>query len=266
MNKVVKIHWKKIFESAFTLVCTGLIVTACSKNPPPEENKAVETASSSTPASQPTGLVKNPVNHNKVADVTQWMDQASAKTAAQLAQEEKLAKEAKEKQALEAKHLIDNKTVVNRPVANVPTTGQASAPVPAQASAPTPAPIQAAAKPAETTVLNPVPTTSQATPVLASATPTKPATTEPSDHQVLKTIASSQPKYPTTAARAGITEGKVSARIHIETDGKVSQVEILNARPKRYFEQEVIATVSQWKYAPIAKAQTTVLEFSFKLD
>ncbi|MFZ6689144.1 energy transducer TonB [Undibacterium sp. SXout11W] len=264
MNKVVKKHWNKIFESAFAVVYTGLIVTACSKNPPPDENKTVDTASSSTPASQPTGLVKNPVNHNKVADVTQWMDQASTKTAAQLAQEEKLAKDAKEKQALEAKHLIDNKTVVNKPVANAPNTLQASAT--AQASAPTPAPIQATAKPVETPVQNPAPTASQATPVVASATPTKPPTTEPSDHQVLKTIASSQPKYPTTAARAGITEGKVSARIHIETDGKVSQVEILNARPKRYFEQEVIATVSQWKYAPIAKAQTTVLEFTFKLD
>ncbi|MBC3860965.1 TonB family protein [Undibacterium jejuense] len=271
MNKVVKKHWNDIFETAFTVVFTGLIVTACSKNPPPEENKTAEAASSSTTASQPTGLVKNPVNHNKVADVTQWMDQASNKTTAQLAQEEKLAKEAKEKLLLDAKHLVDSKAVVNKPAAKeATTTTQASAQATAQvtASSPAPAPIQTTAKPIETPLPNPVTVASQAVAatVLSSAATTKPAQTESSDRQVLKTIASSQPKYPSTAARAGITEGKVSARIHIEPDGKVSQVEILNARPKRYFEQEVIATVSQWKYAPITKAQTTVLEFTFKLD
>ncbi|MFZ6754605.1 energy transducer TonB [Undibacterium sp. Dicai25W] len=274
MNKVVKKHWNDIFETAFTVVFTGLIVAACSKNPPPEENKTAEAASSSTPASKPTGLVKNPVNHNKVADVTQWMDQASNKTAAQLAQEEKLAKEAKEakeKLLLDAKHLVDSKAVVNKPAAKEATnTTQASAQAtaPVTASSPAPAPIQTTTKPIETPLPNPVTAASQAVAatVLSSAATTKPAQTESSDRQVLKTIASSQPKYPSTAARAGITEGKVSARIHIEPDGKVSQVEILNARPKRYFEQEVIATVSQWKYAPITKAQTTVLEFTFKLD
>ena len=264
MNKVVKIHWSKVFDSAFIVVCTGLIVTACSKNPTPEENSTALASSPSASASQPTGLVKNPVNHSKVADVTQWMDQASTKTAAQREQEEKLAREAKEKQALEAKHQLDSKTAVNKPVTRdilVPALASAQA----QAPAPAPAPVQAATKTIEV---------APASPVIAAAAPvasannatTKSAPTDTSDRQVLKAIASSQPKYPSTAARAGITEGKVSARIHVDPDGKVSQVEILSARPKRFFDQEVISTVSQWKYAPIAKAQTTVMEFTFKLE
>src|SRR5450830_1191569 len=103
MNKEVKKNWYteyKLLGSMISVLCIGTIITACSKNTPADEPNPTA-ISNSAPASstQPTGLVKNPISHNKVADVTQWMDQASTKTAAQLAQEEKLAKEQKEVKA-----------------------------------------------------------------------------------------------------------------------------------------------------------------------
>jgi protein TonB len=121
-----------------------------------------------------------------------------------------------------------------------------------QAAAPAPAPVQAAPAPVQVAAASPAP---------------KPAAApEPEKSNVLKLLSNPAPKYPTAAARAGITEGAVSARLHIEPDGRVSQVEILKARPTKVFDKEVIAAASQWKYAPIAKGQTIVTEFNFKYD
>ena len=250
MNKVVQNNWLSVSASVLSIICVGIIATACSKNPPSED--ASQTAvgeSAPKPLSQPTGLVKNPVNHNKVADVTQWMDQASTKTPAQLAQEEKIAKEkeAKEKQAQEAKRALESKTQTSKNETNAPTT---------QIIAPSLGKV--AEKQAEQTPIE------ASAPATVSAMASK-ATPEP-ERIVLKLINSIQPKFPLSAARAGITEGTVSAKIHIETDGKVSQVEILKALPKKVFEKEVMSTLSQWKYAPISKPQTAVFEFNFKTD
>ena len=249
MNKVVQQRAHKRHTSAYALLCTGILITACSKTPPPEE-PAKESSASASSGEMPTGLVKNPVNHGHVADVTKWMDQASTKTAAQIAQEEKLLKEAreKEKQALEAKRAPESKT----PAKPAPVAREVLAAASAPAPAPAPAPV--VTKPAE------------AAPVVAAApAPAAQKAAEP-ERIALRLLNSIQPKYPATAARAGVTEGVVSAKIHIEPDGKVSQVEILKARPPRYFDKEVIATVMQWKYAPITRAQTTVTEFNFKID
>ena len=79
-------------------------------------------------------------------------------------------------------------------------------------------------------------------------------------------IAKEQPKYPRTAAQDGVTSGLVTAQVSIETDGRVSKVEIIKATPRKYFDKAVIAAAMQWKYAPISKPMTTTLEFNFKLD
>ncbi|MBR7793031.1 energy transducer TonB [Undibacterium sp. FT147W] len=250
MNKVVQQPAHKRRASAFAILCTGVLITACSKTPPPEEPPK-ETAASAASGEMPTGLVKNPVNHGHVADVTKWMDQASNKTAAQIAQEEKLLKEAKEKekekQALEAKRAQESKAPPAKPT---PVARE----VLAAASTPAPTPAPVVTKPVE------------AAPVVAAAPAPVVAKAAEPERIVLKLLNSVQPKYPASAARAGVTEGVVSAKIHVEPDGKVSQVEILKARPPRHFDKEVIATVMQWKYAPISRAQTTVTEFNFKID
>lgn len=230
---------------ALSVIGLALILSACSKAPPPEEPVA-DASTPQTPTSAPTGLVKNPYKHGAAADVTKWMDMASTKTPAQIAQEEKLAKDAKEaKLAQEAKALAAAKAAA------------ASKEVPRVA---VPPPQIVTPKVVEPIVVATAPTVAAAVPK-----PT-PAPAPVPESIVLKVVSSVQPKFPNTAIRSGVTDGIVKARIHIETDGKVSQVEILSAKPTRYFDKEVIAAASQWKYAPIARPQTTLLEFNFKLD
>jgi TonB family protein len=198
----------------------------------------------------PTGLVKNPVNHGHVADVTKWMDQASNKTAAQIAQEEKLLKEAKEKekekQALEAKRAQESKTPPAKP-------------------SPVAREVLAAASPRlpRRTCRD---ETGRSSPGCRCSPGSGCCKSSRARAHRIKTAEQCSTEIPASAARAGVTEGVVSAKIHVEPDGKVSQVEILKARPPRHFDKEVIATVMQWKYAPISRAQTTVTEFNFKID
>ncbi|MBC3935663.1 energy transducer TonB [Undibacterium rugosum] len=256
MKKLVNKAWPSMAAPALVFVCGSMLLSACSKDPAPvaPAADAASTANTASNIAQPTGLVKDPVKHAHTADVTKWMDQASKKTPAQIAQEEKLAREAKEKQAAEAKKAQESKTVAPKTVANTIKETVTPIPAPAQAS---PAPVQtaAAAAPAKAP---------EAAPVVVAAPVVK--APEPEQNTALKLLNKVQPKYPTAAARAGIAEGSVSARLHVETDGRVSQVEILKARPTKIFDKEVIAAAGQWKYAPVSKAQTTVAEFSFKLD
>ncbi|HTD05857.1 energy transducer TonB, partial [Undibacterium sp.] len=88
----------------------------------------------------------------------------------------------------------------------------------------------------------------------------------PAEQNMLKLLTSTQPNFPGAAARAGLTEGMVSARLHVDTDGKVSHVDIIKAVPAKYFDKEVVAAASSWKYAPVSSPQTKVLEFHFKLE
>ncbi len=236
---------KPSFGFAVSVICTTSLLAACQKTPPPEE-PANEASVPQSKASAPTGLVKNPYKHSGTADVTKWMDMASTKTPAQIAQEEKLAKDAK--LAQEAKALAEKSAANSRetpkPTAVVPQT---VAPKVIEPVAVAPAPVVVVAPPKTTP-------------------PSTPATTPVPEQIVLKLLTSTQPKFPNKVARSGITSGVVKARVHIDTDGKVSQVEILSAKPARLFDTEVISAVSQWKYAPISKPQTLVLEFNFKLE
>jgi len=249
MNKVVNSKRKAICTTFFTLFFTSLLLAACSKNPPENQPEAVSVKPSAENA--PTGLVKNPVKHDNVADVTKWMDKASTKTPAQIAQEEKASQE---KAALEAQKLSDAKRQLNKPApaASKETSQPAPLPPPVATTVTSSTPVVAKAP-------EPAPVNTVA-PAVASVKPAEP------ERIVLKLVSSTQPKFPSAALRSGMTEGAVSAKLHIDPDGKVSQVEILKAKPSKYFDKEVIAAVSQWRYAPIARPYTTTLEFSFRLD
>lgn len=234
-------------RSLISMCCAAALLGACSKSAPPAE-QASSPASAPAEAqagAAPTGLVKNPVRHSQVADVTQWMDQASTKTAAQLAQEEKLAREKLAQEA--ARKAQEQKQLSAKPASTVKETVLAQpAPAPVQQKAPEPQVVVAKAP-------EPAP----------APAPVKAA--EP-EKIVFKLVNGTQPKFPNSALRAGYSEGNVSARLHVDPDGKVAQVEILKAKPAKYFDKEVVAAVSQWKYAPIARASTTTVEFSFHLD
>ena len=243
-----------IMLCGFTAV---LFLSACKKTAPPE---STETAASTTETSAPlpTGLVKNAVKHtDESANITKWLDKASTKSPERIAQEEKQAREAKEKLAREAKQAQDAKLAQEakaeqeaRAAALAARAREAQKPAPAPASTPAPAPVIAKTEP--------TPAASQ-----APAPAPKPAAPEPI---VLKLLSSIQPKFPRVAARDGITEGSVVARLHIDTSGKVTQVDIVSSTPRKAFDSEVINAAKQWKYAPIAAPQTNTIQFNFKLE
>lgn len=56
------------------------------------------------------------------------------------------------------------------------------------------------------------------------------------------------PEFPSEASKKGITTGVVKAKLVIEADGKVSDVEILEAEPKRVFDRAVKAALMEWKF------------------
>ncbi len=80
-----------------------------------------------------------------------------------------------------------------------------------------------------------------------------------------------QPNYPVDAARDGI-EGWVQLQFTIDASGKVRDVEVVDAQPKRIFDREARRAMLRWKYKPTLvngkpveqSGMSVVLEF--KLD
>ncbi|PTT86893.1 hypothetical protein DBR42_12800 [Pelomonas sp. HMWF004] len=69
-----------------------------------------------------------------------------------------------------------------------------------------------------------------------------------------KVIKKVPPEFPREAAQKGISTGVVKAKLTIDADGKVSDVEILEAEPKRVFDRAVKAALMDWKFEPGEKA------------
>ena len=92
--------------------------------------------------------------------------------------------------------------------------------------------------------------TSLITVPVAKAAPTvsKQAKVENADPEKLS---GERPGYPEEARQAGV-EGKLTAWLHVDAKGNVTQVEIKES-PGPQFSQEAIAKFSQWKFKPEMK-------------
>ncbi|KQV95640.1 MULTISPECIES: energy transducer TonB [unclassified Roseateles] len=69
-----------------------------------------------------------------------------------------------------------------------------------------------------------------------------------------KVVKKVPPEFPAEASKKGISTGSVKAKMTIEADGKVSDVEIVEAEPKRVFDRAVKAALMEWKFEPGEKA------------
>jgi protein TonB len=69
-------------------------------------------------------------------------------------------------------------------------------------------------------------------------------------HATPKVVKKVPPDFPREAAQKGISTGVVKAKLTIEADGKVSDVEIVEAEPKRVFDRAVKQALMDWKFEP----------------
>ena len=85
---------------------------------------------------------------------------------------------------------------------------------------------------------------------------------------VVKAISLEQPEFPTAARMSGI-EGWVTVNYTIDDKGRVSDVRIVDAKPRKVFDSAVRKAVHNWRFEPtvvdgqpVARVMTQTIQFS----
>ncbi len=81
--------------------------------------------------------------------------------------------------------------------------------------------------------------------------------------KVLKKV---PPEFPAEAVRKNITAGTVRAKLFIAPDGKVSEVEVVEAEPKRVFDRAATDALREWRFKGNGDKQTHELKLVFRND
>lgn len=100
----------------------------------------------------------------------------------------------------------------------------------------------------------------------------------PAPHELLDSrsalpLFQAQPNYPITAASQGI-EGWVLLQYDVDTSGTLSNINVLDAQPRRTFDKEAVAALKKWKFRPAmdngqpisVKGQTVKIEFNLEQE
>lgn len=132
------------------------------------------------------------------------------------------------------------------------TAAATPTPAPAVAAEPTPAPAE------------PAPAPVQAAPAPVAAAPATPPAPRPATGGAPRPISTPQPPYPREAARSRAS-GTVVVQYTIGPDGRVSNVEIIRARPRGLFERTVEQTVATWRFEATGETTTQTRTFDFQL-
>lgn len=138
---------------------------------------------------------------------------------------------------------------------------QREAPPAARVDAPPPALPRMPAPTAEPPALD----RSVATVEVPAAPPPAPSA-EPPPRAALVPVAQPRPAFSAEAARDGITEGRVLARLAIGADGRVTGVRILESAPRRVFDREVRHAALRWRYQPPGEPREVDVEFVFRAE
>jgi protein TonB len=77
-------------------------------------------------------------------------------------------------------------------------------------------------------------------------------------------VATPFPPFPSEAIARGRSMGSVTVRFTVRTNGRVTNVRILEARPEGLFERTVTETLADWRFEPIAAEQTQTRTFNFR--
>lgn len=81
--------------------------------------------------------------------------------------------------------------------------------------------------------------------------------------KVVKKVA---PEFPAEAARQNVSNGTVRAKLIIAADGKVSDVEIVEAQPRRVFDRAAVEALKEWRFEAAGEKQTHEVRLVFTND
>jgi len=73
-----------------------------------------------------------------------------------------------------------------------------------------------------------------------------------------------EPDFPRAAFQARVDRGIVKARMTLDDHGNVTRVDIVEAQPRRLFDNTVVAALSQWKFNDGASGRTYDTEVVFR--
>jgi protein TonB len=104
--------------------------------------------------------------------------------------------------------------------------------------------------------------------VIAPPPPPAPPPPEPKPaiRRGLTPIDKVDPIFPKKAIRDGVESGKVLARLQVDEKGLVTDVKIIDAKPPRVFDAEVIRALSQWRFKPEGDRYVAEVEVNFVLQ
>ena len=86
----------------------------------------------------------------------------------------------------------------------------------------------------------------------------------PAIAQDMRPVHRVDPEFPSEAVKAGATKGKVTARLTLDSAGKVTNVEIVDAIPRRLFDRAVQRALSDWRYVEGSSGRVVEVEVAFK--
>jgi protein TonB len=78
-------------------------------------------------------------------------------------------------------------------------------------------------------------------------------------------LAGESPPYPREAIRAGISKGRVVARLSIDEQGNVSELIIVASDPPKVFDRTVIDTLKMWKFPADGTKYVTEVDTKFEV-
>jgi len=249
--------------AALALLVAALLAGACSKGEP--EKKAAAPAAPIVVAPKPGEVALDP--------------------AAEAALKERLARQEAAAKMFERNVLQPPPPKAAEPkpapevpkVAEPPAAAPKEAPKPTVAAAPVEAPKAAPAstapaapatqKPASGAAPPPKPASSPAA-APAKATPrTEVASAKPSaapEPATPRLVSRVEPDFPAEAVRGGVDSGRVLARMTLDGAGRVTNVEIVEAQPRRVFDRSVRTALAQWKFNEGAAGRTVESEIDFR--
>jgi TonB family protein len=104
--------------------------------------------------------------------------------------------------------------------------------------------------------------------VAAEAPPATPpdqiAMAAPTEPPSLRPLRRDPPRFPERALRNGISQSHVQARLWVTPEGKVDQVDILEATPPGIFDDEVRRALSLWTFEPPGHPAEQVVDLALK--